>query len=244
MHRDKNGKIVPIERVLQAFFEKEKSTRYRAKLELSGRDTKQVAAITEKWARKLDPSKEDQAQALLECLWVFEEHRVPNLDMVKRLQGAKDGRVRAAAIRTLGHWAPKVKKAGESLLVAASRDESALVRAEAVKAAVEFQGLSSAEVIFEVGTRPTDPELEFVLRYARGKINVDKVVQDAVASGRPLSPAAQLYVLRNASVADLLKMKRTEAVYRAILDRQNVPIEQLREAAERAPGSETRRSSR
>ena len=169
---------------------------------------------------------EVEAQAMLECLWVFEEHRVPNVELAKRVFTAEDARVRAAAIRTLGHWAGKVD-GWESTLSAAARDGSALVRAEAAKAAVEFGGLASAEVIFEVATHPLDPELEVVLKYARGRLNVDQIAQDAVKSGKPLSQAAQLYVLRNAGPDDLVKLEPTEAVYRAILSRASAKAEHL-----------------
>ncbi|MCA9248702.1 MAG: HEAT repeat domain-containing protein, partial [Planctomycetales bacterium] len=220
----------PIETVLAAFYQRANSFRYRARLELSGRDTSEVTKAVAAWVSKLDPQKPDDALALLECLWVFEEHRVPNLPLLQSIfQGAREPRVRAAAIRTLGHWGLKLTD-WESTLLAAARDESALVRAEAVKAAVAFEGLSAAEVISEVATRPTDPELDVVLKYARGKINVDKMVQDAVTSGQPLSQAAQAYALRNASVADLLKLDRTEAVYHAILSRGNVPVNYLQES--------------
>jgi putative heme-binding domain-containing protein len=219
----------PIPEVCAAFFAKENATRYRARLELSGRDSKEVAAAVTAWAAKLDPAKPDDAQALLEGLWVFEEHRIPNADLLKKVFKAADGRVRAAAIRTLGHWGVKVAD-WEATLLAAARDDSALVRAEAVKSAVTFGGMPAAEVVFEVSNRPTDPELDTVLNYARGQIQVDKLVQDAVNSKRPLSKAAQLYALRNASVEDLLKLDRTEAVYEAILSRQNVPANYLKEA--------------
>lgn len=220
----------PIETVLKdGFYAKENGTRYRARLELSGRETKDVVESVNKWVAKLDPKKPDDAQAMLECLWVFEEHRVPNVELLKRVFTADEEKVRAASIRTLGHWAGRVK-GWEKTLLAAARDKSNLVRAEAVKAAVDLQGLTAAEVIFEVATRPTDPELDFVLKYAKGQINVDKLVQDAIRSGKPLSLAAQAYVLRNASVNDLLKLDKTEAVYRAILSRDKVEIQHLRES--------------
>ena len=219
----------PIAEVCQAFFAKENSNRYRARLELSGRETKEVTAAVSKWASALNPAKPDEAQALLECLWVFEEHRVPNVELLQRVFTAAEPRVRAAAIRTLGHWGTRLTN-WEPSLAAAARDESALVRAEAVKSAVSFEGLSAAEIIFEVAGRPTDPELDTVLNFARGKINVDKLVQDAVASGKPLSKAAQSYALRNASVDDLLKLPRTEAVYEAILKRPNASATALRES--------------
>ena len=219
----------PISEVCQAFFAKENSTRYRARLELSGRETKDAVAAVASFAKGLDPAKPDHAQALLECLWVFEEHRVPNVDLLKVVFTVAEPRVRAAAIRTLGHWGEKIAE-WEPTLVAAARDSSALVRAEAVKSAVSFEGLAAAEVIFEAASRPTDPELDVVLNYARGKINVDKLVQDSVASGKPLSKAAQTYALRNASVDDLLKLPRTEAVYEAILSRPNASAKGLRES--------------
>ncbi|MFQ5731092.1 MAG: PVC-type heme-binding CxxCH protein [Planctomycetaceae bacterium] len=222
----------PIAEVCRAFYAKENSTRYRARLELSGRKTADVTAAVSKWAGRLNPDKADDAQALLECLWVFEEHRVPNFDLLKRVLQAKEPRVRAAAIRTLGHWGEKVKN-WQPTLTAASRDDSALVRAEAVKAAVSFDGLAAAEIIFEVAARPTDPELDFVLKYARGKLNVDQIVRDAVKSGKPLSTAAQSYVLRNATIKDLLKLKPTEAVQLAILSRRNATAKNLRDSLDR-----------
>ncbi|MCA9197803.1 MAG: HEAT repeat domain-containing protein, partial [Planctomycetales bacterium] len=220
----------PIPEVLNALFAKENGVRYRARLELSGRQTEDVLADVAKFVGKLNPEKTDDAQAMLECLWVHEEHRVPNVALVQALsQKATDGRVRAAAIRTLGHWGQKVTD-WQPILAAAAEDESALVRAEAVKAAVSFTGLAAAEVIFEVANHPLDPELETVLNYAKNQIQVDSVVQDAIKAGKSVSAAAQKYVLRNASVEDLLKLERSEAVYRAILERPTATVDNIREA--------------
>ena len=58
----------PIETVLKAFFAKENGTRYRARLELSGRPTDEVVKATADWAANLDPSQPDQAQAHAEVL--------------------------------------------------------------------------------------------------------------------------------------------------------------------------------
>ena len=182
-----------------------------------------------RWASRLDPQIQEQAQAMLECLWVFEEHRTPNMELLKRLLQAHDGRIRAAAIRTLGHWADKVKD-WQPILMAAARDENGLVRAEAVKAAVEFEGVAAAEVVFEVASRKLDPEMNTVLNYARNNLKVDTIVREIITSGKPLSPAARKYVLANASVNDLLTMDKAEDVYRAILDRKGVPTKRLNES--------------
>ena len=219
--------------MLQAFHSKENGVRYRARLELSGRDSAQVVDAIADWTAQLDVRQPADAQAMLECLWVHEEHRSPNLALLKMVFQAEEPRVRAAAIRTLGHWRDNVDAAAAGeLLVSGARDAQPLVRAEAVKAAVASEGPGSAEVIFEVATRPLDPELESVLKYARGKINVDQIVQDALKSGGEgdLSRAAYAYALRNATVGDLLKMKPNAPVYEALLNRPQATSDVLRNA--------------
>ncbi len=219
----------PIPEVLSAFTAGEKELSYRARLELSGRETSEVIAAAEKFAAPIKPDNAVNEQILLEVLWVYEEHRVPNMALLKKVFGAKEPRVRASAIRTLADWGSRVDD-WQATLLAAARDENPLVRAEAAKAAVKFDGIDAAEAIFEIATRPTDIQLDFVLKYVRGKLNVDAIVKGAIESGKKLSPAASRYVLRNASVADLFKMERTEAVYHTILNRHNVPINYLRES--------------
>ncbi len=215
-----------VEDILPAFLLPENGIRYRARLELSGREAKSTLQTVARWAKTLNPKDNIEAQALLECLWVFEEQRVANLELLLRVFEAEDERHRAAAIRTLGHWAGKIE-GWESVLSQAAQDTSALVRAEVAKAAVELQGLAAAEAVFEVAVRPTDPELTTVLNYATRSLNVDAIVNDAIANNKPLSKAAQLYVLRNATIADLMKLEPSEAVYLAILARENANSEQL-----------------
>jgi putative heme-binding domain-containing protein len=223
----------PIETVCEQFFVKSNSARYRARLELTGRTREDIVSHVGAFASRLDPGNvsehRDEAQALLECLWVFEEQRLTDLDLLRRVFLSEDPRIRAAAIRTLGHWAGRIDT-WESLLVAAARDDSPLVRAEAVKSAVEFGGLASAEIIFEAATRPTDPELDTVIKYAQDSMNVDAVIQDSVKSGKKLSSAAYAYVLQRAVVEDLLRLDRTEEVFRAILSRKQATADQLKTA--------------
>ncbi|QDT15727.1 PVC-type heme-binding CxxCH protein [Alienimonas californiensis] len=225
--------------VLQNFFSGTNNVRYRARLELSGRDAaevlREIAAFTDSLDPKQGDADRDAAQALLECLWVHEEFRVPNIDLVKKTFQAEEPRVRAAAIRTLGHWAQHLQggkpmtghlPGWDALLLAAATDESALVRAEALKAAVEFADYESAapaEAIFAAATRPTDPELNDVLEYARGEIDVKAMLAEAIRSGKPLSPAAEAYALENASPELLLELDRSPAVYQALLTRARIP---------------------
>ena len=220
----------PVADVCEYFLEPTNSVRYRARLEMSGRNTPEVAAAIEKFAAGLTPRNalpdRDESQALLECLWVLEEHRQPNTTLVKKVYEAREPRVRAAAIRTLGHWAGQVV-GWEPILMAAAQDDSPLVRAEAAKAAVQFQGATAAGVVLEVASRPTDPELNAVIDYATGQMDIDALVKKAVHSGNPLSLAARTYALQISAVEDLLKMHPDEEVYDVILHRKEVTVDEL-----------------
>lgn len=231
----------PVTEVCKAFYAPENSTRYRARLELSGRESASVTRDVKAWASVLNVEEPKDAQALLECLWVLEEHRRPDLGLLGKVFLAKESRVRAAAIRTLGHWA-RLTPGGSALLVAAARDDSALVRAEALKAAVEFQAVAAdvdlkatlnsprLTAIFEAAVRDKDEELITVLNYAKGQINVDQLINQAIARKIPLSKAAYGYALNTASPADLLKLQGTPELYTAILSRPGVPEQFVREA--------------
>ena len=223
----------PIKKVCENFFSKETATRYRARLELSGREPEAITQQVGSFAASLDPKKvspgRDEAQALLECLWVFEEQRMANLDLLKRVFTADDPRVRAAAIRTLGHWAGNVDGWQATLMVAA-RDPSALVRAEAVKAAVDLDGLAGAEAIFAANTMPLDPEMETVLKYAKSQLNIDLVIKQMMATGNKLSAGARAYILATGTPNDLAQLEPGEDVYRAILSRPQANPEQLKQA--------------
>lgn len=212
------GKSIP--EICQSFFSKETSTRYRARLELSGRARDEVKTQIVEFSKKLDPQnssiQRDEAQALLECLWVLEEQRLPDLNLLKRVFKAKDGRVRAASIRTLGHWSGMIE-GWETVLMIAARDPSALVRAEAVKAAVELGGLSGAEAVFAANTKELDPELVTVLNYAKSQLNIEQMIRQLLETGRSLSPGALAYVLATGKPDDLVRLEPSEEVYRAIL---------------------------
>ena len=223
----------PIAEVCQQFFAQEDSTRYRARLELTSRSQEDINQEVGAFAAKLDPSKaspdRDEAQALLECLWVFEEQRLPNLALLKKVFKAKEPRVRAAAIRTLGHWAGRVE-GWAPILLAAARDEEPLVRAEAVKAAVDFDGAIVAEVFFEAGSREVSPGMGSVLSFAKTQIDIDALIAESVSSGRALSPAAEAWALENSSANTLLKMTRNNKVYEALLRRSGIPAKARKEA--------------
>lgn len=224
----------PISDVLPNLFSNTNSVRYRTRLELSSRPTEEVLKAVSSFTTSLDPSKaaaeRNEAQALLECLWIHEEHRVANVTLVEKAYQASDPRVRAAAIRTLGHW-PDAEN-WQTVLALAAQDQAAIVRAEAVKAAVNFSGLEVAEIIFEVANRPTDPELADVINFAMKEVDLNGMIEEAIAQRKSLSAAAKTYALKNSAADLLLKMEKSAEVYRAIVTRENVDPKYRWEAIE------------
>ncbi len=59
--------------------------RHRTRVELSGRDSKEVIAATKKWLKQFDPTKKEDAHHLLEALWVHQQHNVKNVGLLNQL---------------------------------------------------------------------------------------------------------------------------------------------------------------
>ncbi len=225
----------PITDVCDSFLAPENSTRYHARIELSGRDSADVLNEVNAWAAPRDVFNPVDAQALLECLWVHEEQRVPNAELLGRVFQAEEPRVRAAAIRTLGHWGKRLDNSlALLLLVEASRDSDALVRAEAVKASLSFDDVNAAGIWSEVASRPRDPEIDTVLKYAVGQIDVDRVIEQTVGQGQIINQGEKEYVLQQGSVESLMKLRtklpNSEEIDAAILSRPAIPLDALRES--------------
>lgn len=205
--------------------------RYRARLELTGRNHQEAAQAAAKLAETLDASQTANAQTLVETLWVHSTLDIFNEPLLRKVLTSPEPNARAAATRTLRHWHSKVQDIGPVLLKLAA-DSDPRVRAEAVIVATFYNGPDAAEVLFVAEQFPKDLQLEFNLNEARKTINVDQVLKDAIASNKPLSQAAQLYMLRASSPDDLMKLKPSEAVYLAILSRPTATAKHLKYAIE------------
>ena len=60
--------------LLDLLKEPENRVRYRAKIELSARDTKDVLAAVQAWTAKLDPKDPAYEHHMMEALWVHQWH--------------------------------------------------------------------------------------------------------------------------------------------------------------------------
>ena len=260
--------------------------RYRARLEITGRNSDEVIAAVKDWVKQFDAKNPEHARHLVEALWVHQQHRRPNDALLTALLGSPVSDARAAAVRVLrdtireanllrsispvdepaisrdsptgeramvrgqqknsvlaakqvaasapssgltATFSPDLGGEGrEEVLMRLAIDPSPQVRAEAVVAATYTRGSLAAEIVFAAMQTEQDPQLSYVINEARGIINLEQAIRDTLASGNKLSRNAEAYALSNASVDDLLTMDKTEDVYRAILTRENVPVETLK----------------
>src|SRR5205085_9230691 len=154
------GQSIP--HLLDLLREPEDRTRYRARIELGGRETKAVIAAVEKWMAKLDPKDKTHEHDLLEALWVHQYHNVVNEPLLKQMLRSPDYHARAAATRVLCYWRDRVKDPLALLRVQAGDDEPR-VRLEAVRACSFFTDAEAADVALESLNKPQDEYLKYSL---------------------------------------------------------------------------------
>jgi glucose/arabinose dehydrogenase/lysophospholipase L1-like esterase len=155
----------PIERLLALLKEPEDRVRYRAKIELSGRDTTQVMAALKVWIDGLDkedPKSDKYEHHLLEALWVQQWHNRVDETLLKRMLRSSDPWARAAATRVLCYWRDRVANP-LALLKVQANDPHPAVRLEAVRAASFFQSSEAAAIALESLNHPQDRFLEYTL---------------------------------------------------------------------------------
>jgi putative heme-binding domain-containing protein len=220
----------PIEKLLELLKEPEDRVRYRAKIELSGRDSDQVLAAVKKWLAGLDRSDPQYEHNVLEALWLHQYHNVVDVDLLNRVLTSPEFRARAAATRVLCYWLDRVPDA-LALLRKLAADPHPRVRLEAVRAASFLTVPEALEVALISQDYPTDPYLD-VVRSETIKA-LDPYVRKAIADKRPIrftTATGARYFLKNVSTEDLFKMDRTPAVYLELLFRKGVRDEFRREA--------------
>ncbi len=152
----------PVARLLDLLKEPEDRVRYRAKIELSDRDTQEVMAALQTWMDGLDPKGERYEHHMLEALWVQQWHNRVNETLLKRMLRSSDPWARAAATRVLCYWRDRIANP-LALLKVQANDEHPAVRLEAVRAASFFQSSEAAAVALESLNHPQDRFIDYTL---------------------------------------------------------------------------------
>jgi putative heme-binding domain-containing protein len=220
----------PIEKLLDLLKEPEDRVRYRARIELGGRKSEDVIPAVKKWAANLDKKDPQYEHNMLEALWVHQYHNVVDVDLLKRMLSSPEFRARAAATRVLCYWRDRVPDALE-LLKKLAADSEPRVRLQAVRAASFFPVPEAIEVPLIAAEQASDPYIDFVRNETMKAL--DPIVSKSIKAGKEIhftTTAGARFFLKNVSTDDLLRLKRSPAVYLELLFRKGVRDEYRKEA--------------
>ena len=156
---------VPVEHLLDLLKEPEDRVRYRAKIELSARNTHEVLPALDAWLSRLDKEAPRYEHHMMEALWVQQWHNRVEQPLLRRMRRSSEPAARAAATRVLCYWRDRVPDALGLLKVQANDDHPA-VRLEAVRAASFFQTPEAVALVSEAQKHPQDRFLEYTIQQA------------------------------------------------------------------------------
>ena len=155
----------PIEKLLDLLKHPDNRIRHLARVELSGRATKEVIPAAKKWIAALDTGSAQYEHDVLEGLWLHQSHNVVDAELLKKVLRSPEPKARTAATRVLVYWRDRVAEPLE-LLRTQVNDESAAVRLQAIWALSYFAGADAAkaaEVAVESLIHPQDSFLKHQL---------------------------------------------------------------------------------
>jgi glucose/arabinose dehydrogenase/azurin/lysophospholipase L1-like esterase len=220
----------PTPQLLDLLKEPEDRVRYRAKIELSARDTVDVLREVQAWIDRLDAGDRNHEHHLMEALWVHQWHNRVNEPLLRRMLQSAEPRARAAATRVLCYWRDRVANP-LALLKTLVNDAHPAVRLEAVRTASFFQTADAAAVALEALNHPQDRFIAHTLEQTMATLTrflPRKILTTA-------SPRAIEYQLGRLSNAELVQVERTvsakdRAVYAEMLTRRGLGREHFDEA--------------
>jgi glucose/arabinose dehydrogenase len=155
-----------IEELLEVLKSMNDRERYRAKIELSARDSKEVVAAAQKWAAALDKTDKEFEHHRLEALWVHQHHNIVNEALLAEVLASPDPRARTAATRVLCYWRDRVTDP-VGRLKKLCVDDDPHVRIEAVRACSFFtgdEGAAAADAALASLDKPQDEFLKFTTK--------------------------------------------------------------------------------
>ena len=220
----------PIAALLDLLKEPEDRVRYRARIELSARNTKDVLDALDQWVLKLDRNDPAYEHHLLEALWLRGNHHVVDGTLLERMLSSSDFRARAAATRVISIWRDEIPNA-LALLKKQAKDEHPRVRLEAVRAASFFKSGEAVEIPLIATASGTDMYIDYV----RGETMkaLEPVWRKALREGQEIgggNEEAFRVMLKSVSNEDLLRAKRSRVIYHELLERKGIRDEVRQEA--------------
>lgn len=188
--------------------------RYRARIELSGRDTDEVVAAARDFAANVVTTDPQLEHDLLEALWLQAQHDVLDAELFERLLHADDPRARAAATRVLRNMRHHLPDA-LALLEGACGDESPRVQLEAIVALSFFDDPRAAELALAFQSRYLADRFQpYALKETLTAL--EDTMRRALSSGEPFAegdPVGLGYALSILTDEELDAARPTAEVY-------------------------------
>ncbi len=78
--------------------------RHRTRVELSERNSKEVESVLREWIKQFSAERKEDAHALLEALWVFQQHNIKNIELLGQLLKSPEPHARVAALTVQHLW--------------------------------------------------------------------------------------------------------------------------------------------
>jgi len=222
----------PVPELLDLLKSPEDRVRYRTRIELSSRPTKDVVAAARAFEAKLDPANPEFEHHRLEALWLQSQHETLDRELLARVLRSPEPRARAAAVRVVRDMRRTIGDA-LPLLATAIADEHPRVRLEALVALSFVESAAAAENALYVLRFPMDSNLEYALTETMRAL--EPQWRSAVATGAPFAAddaRAQAWILSRTDTDVLLAQKApSEALYAELLGRYGLEPEQYEVAA-------------
>src|SRR5699024_1249057 len=76
----------------------------RVRIELSERETSKVTEAAQQWVKQFNVETKEGAHAMLEALWLHQQHNVVNRELLKKLLQSPIQHARIAAQRVKWEW--------------------------------------------------------------------------------------------------------------------------------------------
>ncbi len=203
---------------------------YRVRIALTSYPDYEI--VPELEARLAEDAAANERQSLL-LLWLSQQLQRIDWPLVERLCGAKDPRVRVAAVRVLTDWIGREEPAGTSrrLLVQVAGDKHPRVRLMAARGASFLPGDEGLQVIACVAAGSRDEAIDYVLEESLRAMPRDwKERLESMPWVAGLPAAGQEFLFERLSGTELARLPLTDGLARHLLLRQGI-LPEARSAA-------------
>ncbi|MBL8861577.1 MAG: discoidin domain-containing protein [Planctomycetes bacterium] len=223
----------PVAELVELLKSPEDRVRYRARIELSARPSRDVAAAARAFERALDPRDVEVEHHRLEALWLLTQHAVLDRPILGRVLASPEPRARAAATRVVRHMRRVLGDDVLALLAARITDEHPRVRLEALVALSYLPQAAAAETALRVLRQPMDANLTYALTETMRAL--EPHWRAALDAGAPLAadnPPGEAWLLARAETEALLtRPSPGAALFEELLTRYDLEPEHVEAAA-------------